>query len=413
MSLNQDGIIALTSPRVLTQNSWNVTEDQSKEPPAIKTDTLTIPSSSQPSFGSYFVVDFRERNCILNNLCLEFNVSTISDLSGTDAGYPRFSPVFFWFSRIEIVSSGQVLDTLYPTHQFIMNQITKTDLQRLSINVQGGHYGNDTQRNTLSTATNSWFLNLQCLLDQNNIPFLAQQHELQLRVYMNSVADLVSKGTLTGTPSATINYCNLLASIIRLDETTSYQQSMLMNKYPFDHIYHDLRQQIVNVNSGVSSTTVITSAIVGQVAAIMFVIRNVGSTTTDNAFAFNSITSFEILNSSSTNITGGQAVSRALSLLIQGKKNSLSSYFTEIDIGSTAYGATLNNTANVFIYSFSQDLPLALTHGKRLGAYPFQGNEQLKITFTASLSNDVQIDIYALTECRLFQSLSGFQKIPL
>jgi hypothetical protein len=151
----------------------------------------------------------------------------------------------------------------------------------------------------------------------------------------------------------------------------------------------------------VSSTTIVLTPIVGRVATLFFVVRTAGATSADNAFTYTAISNFAILNSSSTNIVGGQAISSALSLNVLGQYNCASSYLTETALG------LVNNGAHVYIWSFSTDILDALVHGKALSSYTFTGNEQLQINFTGALGAAAVVDVFAITEAIITQTPSG------
>ncbi len=89
----------------------------------MKHESIIIPSTSAPSWGGYFVIDFRERNCILHDITLQFNVSALTDYISTNKTSPRYTPAYFWFSRIEIVQNNNVIYTIYANQQFISNQL--------------------------------------------------------------------------------------------------------------------------------------------------------------------------------------------------------------------------------------------------------------------------------------------------
>ena len=44
-------------------------------PPNLKSEIIIMHSTSAPNWGSYFIFDVKERNCIISDLVLNFNVS--------------------------------------------------------------------------------------------------------------------------------------------------------------------------------------------------------------------------------------------------------------------------------------------------------------------------------------------------
>ena len=90
-----------------------------------KHETIIIPSSNKFNFGEYGLFEFREKNCILHDLTINFQVFNLSNyFSGQEAaGFPRLNTCFNWFQRIEICVGGSVLETLYPNVMNIKDSV--------------------------------------------------------------------------------------------------------------------------------------------------------------------------------------------------------------------------------------------------------------------------------------------------
>ena len=128
---------------VVNKQGLNVQASQHIYIPHMKHESIIVPSTSAFSWGGYFVIDFRERNCILHDLVLQFNVSALTGYTG-NATSPRYTPAYFWFTRIEIVQNNNVIDTVYANQQFLMNQLFSYDEQRIIKNLGSGAYNNTT-----------------------------------------------------------------------------------------------------------------------------------------------------------------------------------------------------------------------------------------------------------------------------
>ena len=50
-------------------------------PSNLKSEVVIIPSTSQPNWGSYFIFDVKERNCIISDLVLNFKHDLLSSSS--------------------------------------------------------------------------------------------------------------------------------------------------------------------------------------------------------------------------------------------------------------------------------------------------------------------------------------------
>ena len=79
-----------------SDSGYNVSDSQRVTiPTQLKHESIIVNAQTLPSFGSNFTIDFRDKGCILHDTVLAFEVSAISGLTGTVAGYPNFTPTSF------------------------------------------------------------------------------------------------------------------------------------------------------------------------------------------------------------------------------------------------------------------------------------------------------------------------------
>ena len=370
---------------------------------ALTHNLLIVPASSNPAFGSFFTIDIREKNVILENITLQFTTSAVS---GTTSLTGYFSPAFFWWQRIEVVQGGNVIDTLQNNFNFLENQLMEWDEDRLAINNMCGNYSSTAQRTLTSsqTTTNTVYCNLKSYINQINAPILTSGHEIQLRIYMDSLANVftVSSGTLT---SCTINSCNAICRITRLDMNSAQQRLNEMALKPHHYVMHDLHYGTFNVASGNTTATIILAPIVGNCSAIYFTVR--ASTVGANAWVYTPLASWALLDAGGTNIVGGQNLPASLCANIINRHVCKSSYNTE-----TAFG-TNNQSGNFFSWAFSADSLSAHQHGQALSSRRMTGQEQLVLVFPSALGSQVQVDVYAKTENILEFTTQGVIKKSL
>ena len=70
-----------------------------------------------------------------------------------------------------------------------------------------GSYSSVIQRGTLSsTVGTNYYIKLRTLYNKSHISILSDSHNLQTRVYMEPLANIVALSGGTGTASATINF---------------------------------------------------------------------------------------------------------------------------------------------------------------------------------------------------------------
>ena len=403
----------LLGGRIKHRSGFNLPQSQSvATPSAHKHEIIIIPSTNTPAFGSMFICDIREKNCLIHNLTLQFNVSAISGITGAGTGYPNFNPAFCWFQRIEILQNATVIDTIYPEEQFILQQFFNRDEQRTFINEGAGIYSSNAQRATLASSTSNYYVNLKTYFDQCHIPLYTNASDIQLRIYMDSLTNQVNLGTGTGTAAASINSCNVIVKVSRMDQSTAANQVAMLQKSPFHYLFHDLRfGQFTVLNSSAStnlSTNIVMTPIVGRVALLYFVVRPTAAVTGNAQLQFTPITNFAILNNSSTNIVGGQVIPSSLALTYLNAFWSKSSYCTETALG------TIDNKSNVYCWSFSSDPIRAIATGSLLGSYPFTGNEQLQLNFNSgTVTSNFTVSVFALTESSIEQGYGYVKKLSL
>jgi hypothetical protein len=389
--------------------SIKVNSSQSVRLPKMEHLTVLIPSTSQPSWGGYSIFDLKEKGCSIHEITIKLNISPITGLTGTQANYPNYNPAFFFLQRLEIVINNNILDTIYPEEQWLRNQLFEYDEKRKYVNLLCGDYANIAQRNALATAQSEYYIPLWSLFKQTHLTLITTAHEVQFRCYWNTSINNINVGTLTGSPLSTINSGVLLVKLTRHSSGTLDMKSKSMHpSSPFHSKFTELRYGTFTVNSGTASSNIVLTPIVGPVAFLIFIVRNSANLNGSNYWNFQAIKDWAILDSSSTNITGGVQITHKDALLLLNKDHTLSSYCTE-----NALSATNNNNANVYIYGFSGNISDVVHSGRSLGYHYFQGNEQILINFNAQLTANVQVDVYAYCDSAVEQSTNYVKKISV
>lgn len=403
--------------RVKTKHGHNVHASQHTDLPSMKHEWVMIPSSSPiTTFNSYGLLDFKEKNCVLHDLALMYDVqlpSSITAGSGLVVNTPEFNPAIFWTTRIEIVFQNNVIDTIYPLAQFVHQQLFQRDDERKIKNVAMGDYANIVQRAGLFATGGKFIVPLWTFFNQGHIPMVIHNQDLQLRLYLDSLQNVFSYNGATIVPSAPVlNSCQLLAKISRMTNDHSEHIQRSLRSAPQHYKFLETRIQQYPVNASVSpyQVNIPMTAILGKVSYMFFVVRPVSALTgsPDATWTFTPIQNFSILDSTGTNITGGQPVPHALALTLLNEDNVLSTYLTEDFEGR----GVVSNSANVYMYSFSASASSSARDGLSLNHFIFKGNETLQILFNANLPNS-QVDIYAFTEAVLEIGSSGVKKITL
>lgn len=390
----------------MSKNIINVSQAQhSNFPKNLTHSTIVIASQNSFSFGSQSIIDLKVRNIKIHELILNFNTNACSGVT-SNGTYPYLNSAFSFFQKLEILINGQVMDTIYADSNFLLNQLFYCDEQRLLNNYAAGSYTNIASRYTLTNTNNSnWYVNLKSLFNQCHFALLSTSHEVQLRITMQPLANVINQGALVGTPVVNINSVSLLARVTNLDIPTSNQLLLSMNKTPLTNRFLSTRYMMITQQAGVTNTTIVMTSIVGNIHSLYFVVRPVSGLTGSTQYTYTPILNFQILDSAGSNINGGTVIPSSFNLLQQQKWWCQSTFPAESFTGV--------NQSNVYMYSFSVDPISSHANGSNYSSRRFSGNEQLLINFTTALASVYQIDLFAMVESGIQQSATACQLISI
>jgi hypothetical protein len=420
----------------------------------VRHETVIIPSTSQVAFGSYSIFDFKEKACLLNDIVLQFQVSNLNIITNTtnqNTLSPRFTPCWNWFTRIEIVQNNQIIDTIYPQSNFLLHQCFLSNEDRQLVNDGAGDYADFTKlflKTNTSTQNETpfgsgtsnlgeyWYLPLWTYFQSSHIPMLYPKDDLQVRLYMDTIAnclywDATNTNNTGKTPSANLT-CNLLCNVTRLGQDVNLYRLQALNRSVEHYKFLELRYGTTTIQAGVTSFNYVLNAITGNCAFFFAVIRN-GKSLNDATKAgdpnqYEPYSSFSILDSTSTNITGGQPVPMSLVQQYLSRKWTASSYYADIrnmfydqQIWSTSYatGLAFNSSRNfqstsyAIMYSFCDNPVEAANSGVSSGGFRFYGSEQLQIKFDTATTSALNVDIYAFVESCIETSPVYVKKLTL
>ena len=221
-------------------------------------------------------------------------------------------------------------------------------------------------------------------------------------MYLDSLQNVYNaNGSTLSTVQPILNSCSLLAKVSRLHNSHVEHVHRSLRSAPHHYKFTETRYQQYTMSAQPSAiqTTIQLTSIVGKVSFFYFTVRPTTGTTGDNQWTFLPITSFNILDSTGQNISGGQPVLASLSQTLLNEDHILSTYLSSKD-------------ANVYLYSFSAAAHSSARDGLSLNYHPFQGNEQLQILFSSAIPS-VSVDIFAFTEAVLEIAHGGVKKVTL
>jgi hypothetical protein len=362
-----------------------------------------ISSATTPSFGSWFTIRVTEKGVALDGVTLEFQTSALTGLTVTNSGTAALPAAHLWVDRIDIYVGTQLIESLSGMANFLTNQLLAHPMEekRTMANVAAGVYNSHTIRATKSASTEFWYLPIASFFNQSSYPLLSTA-DLEFRIQLSPLASiytLTTGSTATGTPACTINSCQAICQFSRLPQSIANYTSSLLAKSPLHFGFKDIQAQTFTVASGVTSTSLVLSAINGCVSTIIFCIRS-ASPVNNNVLTFNTtMSSFEILSGSSENIVGGQPITDILSRYVQGQR------FT-----NTLF---LNDGPGTYMYSHSIDPVETFNSSAQLGAHQYTGGEILRLNFSTALAAAAQVDVFALTHAAIEMTPSGVKKLSL
>ena len=362
---------------------------------------ILTPSDSPANFNAFFTLTFRTKNIYPQHMILEFNTTNVTGITGGTG--VSLVPSGLWFSRIDILVNGVTLDSYYPEISgFIFNQLYNQDETRKLINMSMGDYSNLASRQSMaSTNGQSYFLDLWGFWKTCHIPILPGSSDIQFRIYMKDLPSIVELNGGSGSPACSINYCQLNTRATVMTESESASLSSQLVARPFSYNFSETRQMSYSVN-GTNSVKIVLSGITGKISDLIFYLRT--STTGSGLYTFTPVLNFDILNSSSSSLTGGVFITSARNKLLSGRFNSSSSWLSE----GGANPLTANSN-NVYVYSFALSPVIsATTSPGSFGYYTMSGNEQLVINFLSSFTGT--IDIFGFNKVYLQVDKTGFSK---
>ena len=368
-----------------------------------RSEVITVLSSSVPYWGSQFTIDMnREPGVHVIENVLGFTLSAIGAMTT-----PSYVPAYFFIDHLDIITSGNVLVTLYPEPQFLMAQLFQQDEDRLLENLSAAHYASSTQRQTLAGAQNTYYIRLRDFYSAAGgaFPVTELAHQAQLRITLKPLASATIGSGSAATGS--IVSCNLLQRIVRLreGELAAVRNEMQLYK-SLSFNFSDIKTMSFTAQSGATALNCTLNSITGKVSAILFVVRTqspVGAA----LWNFQPVQQFQYVNSSGSNMVGGQYIQASDALLVKGNRWCLSTY-----LGENGYGL-VDNHANVYLYSWDHSPADAVIYGVNDGFATFNGSEQCQITFPAALGSAMQVDFYAFTQAAVVLTRSTINKVAL
>lgn len=396
MSKSQNSNKSLSQPRNYDMGLNLSTHQVTKTVDKLVHEILNLPSSTLPAWGSLLTFDVKVKEILVHNLSVVLSLSALSGLSG--GINPRLVCGYKMIERVEILINNVLVQNATGDEQFINCQLFTSNEDRALINSGVGSYNSTASRSAKSAVNSDWIINLKTLFDQCDVALLNEAHNIQVRITLAPMANVIVSSGATGTGSVSINQASLLVKCTRVTSDLAQHRILSMKTIPEHYLYHALIPASFNIQSGVSQSNITLSPINGKVALLYFVVRNVIQTSNDDSLKFNKIKSFSISNAGGSNITTGQQVTSEMSLSYLSPYWTTSSYLTEQAAGVSLIGTVVDNGANVYMWSFSSNPVRAMNTGARLSSHMFSGQETLTINWGTALTQGCTVDVFCMRE---------------
>ena len=158
---------------------------------------------------------------------------------------------------------------------------------------------------------------------------LSPTHNFTIKLYLDTLTNLIEKGTLTGTGNVTINSVSLLLRISKLpQQMVQLKLEKLRISNNVANFNSTVTQQFT-VNSGLTqSTTILASLSNSDIQWLYFVVRPINVAITGDLIQTfqNVVSNFYIIGSDGQKITSGSPVSSSFALNTIARESTLGTY---------------------------------------------------------------------------------------
>ena len=348
---------------------------------------VQLQSTNVPSFSSYVYFDIALTGHVIHDVILQISTGPITGITGGSLAstFPHMSTAYKWFTQCTITNGNNTLSQFDSQSNYIMNQLYTSNEDAVFLNTGAGLFDNAAARYTMSNTSTTWMVPLKEFFGQCRPEILNQNSTIRVAILMDSLANILNQGTLTGIGSVVINSMSLLMKVTKYDnQLTSLKLNQLM-KQPLMKTYNTTNYQPYTIASGTTQSILSLSNFVNQqVQFIYFVIKPVANTKNDTILFSNNILNYSLVSSSGENINGGSAILPVQSLLVYNRLNTLGNFTS-----NSTYG-------NVFTVFYSSDSISTISQqGAVYGSRTFNGAESIVINYTSALAQPFQLDIYA------------------
>ena len=297
--------------RIVSENLNLVESQVSQVYDEITHQLVSFQSVAPALFGSPVSYKISDKNIALNDVSVQILLSPVTGITGGTG--VRLTSGHGLYSRIEYKINGVIRDTAYGVSNHVLTQIMNDNADRVIMNNACGNYASTLQRTSMATTTSPYIIPLSSLFNTANYPIITASHEIEIVVYLNSLADCVILNGGTGTPVCSIISSNLLCRTTRMPQWLAESRLTNMTAMPEDTIFHSVRTTQFTAQTGSTNAIINLNVLsAASIAFIFFVVRDSNRQTGDGVTTYNKITSFSLRDATNVSISGSQDITDAM-----------------------------------------------------------------------------------------------------
>ena len=355
---------------------------------------VNVVSTNQPAWGGYTYIDFNTSGYCIHDVTLQFNLSAITGITASSAlMQPSSCSAFKFFTNVTATNNNNVIDSIDSQANYLLSQMYTSYEDVQFLNVASGSPMSQLSRYNMGQTNTTYQVNLKSLFPQIKIECLNGNSFIRIAILLDTLNNLISQGTLVGTPLVTINSVSALFKVTKYSNELVQQKLFQLSKNPLMKTFNSVSYQPFVIQANSSTATISLSNFVGlNVQYIFFVVRPSSAITKNDGLVFSQTSfsqtslvfaSYNVLSATGKSVCGG-LITSAQALYIYGKSMTLGNIMTD-----PIYG-------NVYtIFHTSDPVSTMVNMGGVYGYRQYSGSETLQLNLITTTAVALNVDIYA------------------
>ena len=233
---------------------------------------ITIQSTASVNWAGYANFDINVNNYCIHEITLLMNVGPITGITASST-LPAFCSAFKWFTLVNITNQNNSLDIYDAQSNYLLNQMFTNLEDSYFINAAAGPYNSLSARYAMSQTNSTWQIPLKTgVFNQIKAELLSNNHNIRVSILLDSLANIVNQGNLTGTPVCVINSSSLILKVSKYDQITTNNKILQLTRQPSIKLYNTTAYQPFIANSGCSQSIIGLSNFIGLNVQFIFLL---------------------------------------------------------------------------------------------------------------------------------------------